>query len=240
MSEPWRTALAQSRAGRLSPYLALMAERPAWFQGAADGVVIATAPDDIARIETETAARYEAAGRPAAWAEVGVRYQDPYLMLLVDAVTFPDGGVGVHHRVVRLAGDDSGVAVLPVLGGRIVLIRHFRHPLRRWTWEVPRGAIEPGLAPEEAVRTELMEEIEGQATAIQPLGAMYGATAFMGLRVLLYIAQLAAVGRPALGEGVGEVRAVSVAEFEAMVREGEIVDSFTLGAFLHARLKGLL
>jgi ADP-ribose pyrophosphatase len=240
MTEDWRAALRASRSRRLEPYLTLAATYPGWFEGPADGVVIATHPDAIAAIEEETAARYSVRGLPPAWAEVGLRYQDPYLALLVDAVTFPDGGAGVHHRVVRMADDDSGVAVLPVLDGQIVLIRHFRHPIRRWTWEIPRGAIDVGALPDNAVRRELLEEIEGQAASLRPLGAMYGATGFMALRVLLYMAELTSVGRPAVGEGVGEVRMVDVETFEAMVRSEDIVDGFTLGAFLRARLEGLI
>lgn len=225
---------------RIAPYLALMKSHPAWFAGPADGVVIARDPDEISRIEAEVAARYGARGTPPAWAEVGIRFQDPYVILLVDAVTFPDGGVGVHHRVMRLAETDSGVAVLPLLDGEIVLIRHFRHPIRDWSWEIPRGAIEVGATPEETVRAELLEEIQAPVEILRPLGRMYGATGFMGLGVQLYVATISSTGRPALDEGIGQVRTVAVAEFEAMVVKGEILDSFTLGAFLHARLIGLI
>lgn len=233
-------AVAEGRAARHARYLAYVADYPQWFAGAADGLVIATDTQAIARIEDEMARRYAAVGHAPEWAQVGVRYQDPYLMVLVDAVTFPDGGVGVHHRVVRPAGDTSGVAILPVLDGKIVLIRHFRHPLRRWCWEIPRGAIERGASAEDTVRVELAEEIEGRVAEVEPLGEMYGATGFMGLAVKLYLARLTAYGAPALGEGVAEVRLVGVEECEAMIRRSEIVDSFTLGAFLHARLKGRL
>jgi ADP-ribose pyrophosphatase len=235
-------ALAASRASRLRDYLRLVDERPHLFGGAQDGVRIVLDPEAIASIEETTGERYAARGQPAEWAAVGLRYEDPYLVVLVDAVTFPDGSVGVHHRTLprSLASGVSGVAALPILEGRIVLIRHFRHPLRAWSWEIPRGAIEPGASAEETLRTELREEIEAEVTAIRPLGHMYGATGFMSQQVGLYLASLASVGRPALSEGVGAVRLVTTEEFESMARASTIVDSFTLGAFLQSRLQGFL
>jgi len=232
--------LSADRTERLERYLALREERPDWFSGPADGVLISTSPAEIAQIESTVAERYVAAGTPARWAAVGIRYEDPYLLLLVDAVTFPTGDVGVHHRIVRRTPAESGVVILPLLEGRLVLIRHFRHALRQWTWEFPRGGVDSGATPDETVRRELMEEIGAPVVTLRPLGRVYGATSLMGMAVAIYTAQVGQVGAVARGEGIGEVRTVAVAEFEAMIRAGEVVDGFTLAAFLHARLAGLV
>lgn len=226
---------------RLAEYLALAGTHPAWFRNPPGGVEILLDPAAILAVEREMGARYAAQGLPASWAEVGVRYRDPYLMLLRDAVRFPGGDVGVHHRVLRGAGDSSGVAVLPRLpDGRVVLVRHFRHATRAWHWEVPRGGIEAGTDPEETARTELAEEVGGIVAALTPLGAAHGSTGLLGVAVRLYLAELAALGAPALNEGITEIRPVTVAALEAMVCAGEITDAFTLAAFLNARLRGLL
>src|SRR5262245_7644210 len=139
--------MRSSRAQRLASYQALREARASAFEGTADGLRIATDPDEIAEIEEEVAARYASLGWQAAWAEVGVAYQDPFLRLLRDAVVFPDGHRAVHHRVLS-NNHPSGAAVLPVHGQRVVLIHHFRHPSRCWHWEIPRGAIEPGQTAE--------------------------------------------------------------------------------------------
>ena len=233
-------ALVRTRAERLAAYLRLAAERPELFAGPCDGVRLVLEPERIAQIEEELGRRYLARGADPAWAGVGVCYQDPYLCVLRDAVVFLDGSTGVHHRAVRFGGDPSGVAVLAISQGGVLLLRHFRHPLRGWSWEIPRGAIEAGADPQATVRIELFEEAEATVTGIEPLGRVFGATGFMGLSVLLYAARLEGFGRPALNEGVGEVRVVTVQVFEEMVKAGEIVDSFTLAAFLHARLRGLV
>ncbi|MDQ6618945.1 MAG: NUDIX domain-containing protein [Pseudomonadota bacterium] len=41
--------------------------------------------------------------------------------------------------------------------GELLLGHLFRHPVRMWMRELPRGARESGESPEEAARRELME-----------------------------------------------------------------------------------
>lgn len=221
-------------------YERLLAERPGLTAGAPDGVRIATEPDEIARIETEMGARYEARSWPRAWAEVGVHYADPYLMMLRDAVVFPDGSVGIHHRVLTYGEEPSGVAVLPVIDGKILLIRHFRHPLRAWSLEVPRGARDPGESAVDAARRELREEIGATLGRVVSVGRLSGAGGICAMVVELMVAEALSFGDAALAEGIAEVRLVTVADFERLAAGGEIVDAFTIGCFFHARLHGHL
>lgn len=224
---------------RLEAYFALRAERPGDFRNLPGGIAIEFEPARIASIEDAIRRLYEARGMPGAWAEVGVAYQDPYLRLLRDAVTFPSGREGIHHRVLSNS-DPSGSAVLPMLGDAVVLIRHFRHATRKWHWEIPRGGVDPGDSDEETARTELREEIGAEAIELVRLGKMHGSTALISGSVSLFLARVSSVGQPALDEGIVEIRKVPVAEFERMATASEIDDSFTLCAFLQARLRRLL
>lgn len=224
---------------RHAAYAAFAADYPRWFSNEPDGITVVTDPEAMARIEADMAERYVARGLPAEWAKVGVRYEDPYLMLVRDAVIFPDGTTGVHHRVLRPGAEPSGVAVLPMFDGRIVLVRHFRHATRSWHWECPRGATDPGEAAEQAAIRELREEIEGEVASIRLLGRIHGSTALMGMSVALAWAELTAIGRTQAAEGIAALRLVTPAELDEMVLNGEITDAFTLGCVLHARLAGL-
>jgi ADP-ribose pyrophosphatase len=225
---------------RLAAYEAYLRAWPERFESPPGGVEIVTDLAGISRIEAAVGDSYERRALPRAWAEVGLLYEDPYLLLIRDAVRFPDGSPGVHHRVLRRSSDPSGVAVMPLLGDRIVLVRHFRHPTRDWQWELPRGAIDADEGPGDAARRELAEEISAEVLDVVSLGRMHGATGFMGMTVLLAVARIASVGEVAVGEGITEHRAVTVPELEQMVRAGEVTDSFTLGCFLHARLAGIV
>lgn len=220
-------------------YLQLQREHPDLFVNVEGGVIILTDLLDIEQAVADMGTYYVSRGMPADWAHVGVMYQDPYLIVLRDAVRFPDGNTGIHHRTIRLGSDPTGVVILPFFRSRILLLKHFRHPTRQWHWEFPRGAVEPNQSLEETVRTELREEIQGEASRVAALGYMYGASGFMGLRVAMFAAWISEFGAPALGEGIVATRLVSVSEFETMINDGEITDSFTLCTWLRAKLAGL-
>jgi len=154
-------------------------------------------------------------------------------------VIFPTGREAVHHRVLSNS-DPSGSAALPVIEGRILLIRHFRHAPRQWSWEIPRGAIEPGQSALAAAKSELEEEIDAKVEHLIPLGRVHGAGALISGSVALFVAQVSAYGAPSRNEGISEIRVFETATVERMIEASEITDSFTLAAFLHARLRALL
>lgn len=225
---------------RIATYLEFRNVRPEWFENHEGGVEIVLEPDRIHEIETVMSDRYVARGLPREWAEVGLKYRDPYLILVRDAVIFPDGQVGIHHRTLNVNGEPSGAAVMPIVDGKILLLRHYRHPKRAFLWEIPRGSRERGQTPEATARTELAEEVGGDIVTLAPLGLVSGSTGFMGQGVNVFIAQVGRIGEAARGEGITGTRLVTPDEFLDMVKAGEITDAFTLCAFFKARLLGLL
>ncbi len=60
-------------------------------------------------------------GLPRAWSEVGVAYEDQYLLILRDAVRFPDGYLATYIRIVDKPDSASGVVVLPVYEKQVLL-----------------------------------------------------------------------------------------------------------------------
>jgi ADP-ribose pyrophosphatase len=72
------------------------------------------------------------------------------------------------------------------------------------------------------------------------LGILYSNTGIQGDAVRLFYAKLSSVGKPARSEGIESFRWVSVAGLEAMMRDGEITDGFTIAAYTRAKLRGLL
>jgi ADP-ribose pyrophosphatase len=202
------------------------------------GVKILLDRDDIERVEDEIAAQLKRRGLPERGAEIGIVAEDPWVYLIRDAVEFPDGSRRAHARIINRGADGS--AVLPLFDEKIVLTRQFRHAIRRWSLEIPRGAIESGQSPEDAARAEVREEIGGEIDTLQPLGFMHGSTNIYANGAHLFFATLTRVGQPQLEEAITSIEQVSIVEFEKLITSGEIVDSFTLGAFTHARLRGFL
>jgi ADP-ribose pyrophosphatase len=58
--------------------------------------------------------------------------------------------------------------------------------------------------------------------------------------VQLYLARITGFGRTEAYEGIDNTCLVTSGEFDDMVMDGKITDSFTLAAALQARVRGLL
>jgi|GEM_PF-428595 len=221
-------------------YQALQHLRPEFFRNHSGGVRVATAPEDIDRISSTVADQYEARGWPRAWAEVGVCYRDPYVMMLREAVVFPDGTPGIHHRLSTYNAEPSGIAVLPIIDGRIVLLRHYRHPVRSWCWEIPRGARDAGETAEACARRELAEEIGAKVARFVPVGRMCGSTGLVSMIVEMGVAEVTSLGTPCREEGIEGINLVTSDTFVTMVETEQVLDAFSIGCFFRAHLRGLV
>ena len=69
-------------------------------------------------------------------------------------------------------GSADGVLVLAITRNKeIILVRQFRHAIRRTSLEFPAGSIEVGETPEEAAKRELFEETGYRAGTLRALGS---------------------------------------------------------------------
>jgi len=138
-----------------------------------------------------------------------------------------------HHS----ANSVAGVGILPVRDGKYGLIRMFRHPMGRWSWEMPRGMIDEGEDPAQAALRELREET-GYAVLpaqITEVGAAAPAAALVAARIKLFVAALApgdVAGNADSELGLGETRFFSHAEIVDMISSGQLEDACTLAALL--------
>ncbi|MDT4288969.1 NUDIX hydrolase [Methylomonas sp. MO1] len=136
--------------------------------------------------------------------------------------------------VPRCLVDDSvaGVAVLPVAGHAIGLMRVLRHPLQRWSWEVVKGHGEPGESPAAIAERELMEET-GLALltgGLRDLGSLSPEAGVIQARSRLFAA-LVDAGAAVKVEpefGHGEFRFFDRSTVLQMIAEGEIEDASSL------------
>jgi 8-oxo-dGTP pyrophosphatase MutT (NUDIX family) len=104
------------------------------------------------------------------WQTVSSRivYDDGRLRFREDVVVQPDGDPGKYaYLEVAL----PVVAIVPIdADGNIYLVRQWRYPWNRNSWEIPTGGAEPGETPIETARRELAEEVGLHATEWEPLG----------------------------------------------------------------------
>jgi ADP-ribose pyrophosphatase len=145
------------------------------------------------------------------------------------------------HRVERylsvvpkclLDGVVAGVAVLPVKDGEFGLIRVFRHPIGRWSWEVVKGHVEQGEDAGSAALRELQEEAGFPAALadLVDLGAVSPEAGVIKARTRLFaVAVTEKNGKAADGElGHGEMVFYSRAEIDDLIARAQIEDASTL------------
>jgi ADP-ribose pyrophosphatase len=221
----------------LGRYRQLLQLRPDLAENPPGGTIeVLTDPADIAAAQAAARVWRAAQGLPSDDVRCGVLAADPYMTVMRDAVRFADGRLGLYNRIM----EGPCVAVLPLLAGKPVLIRIFRHGLRAWSWEAPRGGVDVGEDFAAAAARELREEIEAEVLGIEDLGTFTPGGASLAIRGRLCVAQVASIGAVETAESISEARVVEVEEMEAMILDARIEDGFTIALFARARLRGLI
>lgn len=165
-----------------------------------------------------------------------------YLGFRIDEVADADGRR--HKREVVI--HPGGVAVVALLdGGRLLLVRQYRHPTGEILLELPAGTLDHGADgakedPRGAVARELGEETGYEASEWRELGSFYTAPGFATEVMHLYLATglspIDGYAGPDTDERL-EVVVLAWAEALAMAERAEIRDAKTLaGLYIVDRL----
>jgi 8-oxo-dGDP phosphatase len=108
------------------------------------------------------------------------------LRLCEDMVLQPDGERG-SYTYLELPW--PVVAIVPISDdGHVYLVRQWRYPWRRNSWEIPAGHCEFGEEPLHGAQRELAEEVGMQAGSWEPLGTGFS-SASLNARYHLYLAR---------------------------------------------------
>lgn len=138
----------------------------------------------------------------------------------------------------------TGVAIVAVRQSAILLLKHYRHPVSQFVWELPRGFIDEGETPAEAATRELAEEagLSCGADGLVSLGTFLPDPGILEARVALFAAP-GCTDRSRLDDEIGIQDRVWHSEeaIYAMLRDGSIVEGATCVAlhryFERARLE---
>lgn len=159
-------------------------------------------------------------------------YANPWIRVREDVAVLPDGRTTIYG-VVECA---AAVGVLPFVDrDNVLLVGQYRYVAQGFFWEIPTGASHAGESLEATAQRELAEEAGYEAGRLIPLGDFHTSKSILQETAHLYLAEdLRPAARAPDHTEFIERRVFPFAEVVAMVERGEIKDSMTIVAVLHA------
>lgn len=151
-----------------------------------------------------------------------------------DHATDPDG-FEIQRGIVQHPGS---AVIMPVdAKKRILLVRQYRLPARRFLWELPAGKIDAGEKALQAAKRELKEETGCKAKTWTKLAEFYPSPGFLAEKMTIYLAQDLVEGEatPMDDERI-EKKWFAPKEVEEMLRNGKILDAKTNIGYLRWRM----
>lgn len=139
---------------------------------------------------------------------------------------FPNG----RTHAVEIVRHAASVVLIPFeTDGRVVIVKQYRAPIDRETWEFPAGRLNAGESAEAAARRECEEEIGRVPHRLERIRGLYPAPGFCDEQLIFFrVSDL----RPPPPDSPHhadedediETRVVTVGDARAMLERGEIVD----------------
>lgn len=144
-----------------------------------------------------------------------------------DDIEYDSGNKGIREVVLHNGGS---VVVAQKNDGKIILVKQFRYPFKKYLFELPAGKLEKNEDPLKCAERELIEETGYRAGKIQKLGAICTTPGFCTEILHLYYASELTAGEHAREEGEYgmETFEFTLAEIQKMISDGEIIDAKTI------------
>jgi ADP-ribose pyrophosphatase len=156
--------------------------------------------------------------------------ENPIFTVTLDHAVDPDG-FEIRRAIVQHKGS---AVVMPVNAKkRILLVKQYRLPARRFLWELPAGKIDPGENALQAAKRELREETGCRAKKWSRLAEFYPSPGFLAEKMTIYLATELTEGEatPMEDERI-EKRWFTAKEIDTEIVKGEIIDAKTQIGFL--------
>jgi ADP-ribose pyrophosphatase len=148
-----------------------------------------------------------------------------------DDVKLPDGEIAKREYL----GHPGAAAALAFLDKKnIVLVKQFRYPVGKITYEIPAGKLDPGETPLHCIEREIEEETGFIARRMEKLTSFYPTTAFSN--EILHIFAAFGLERGKQSPDEDEFVCAEILSFKkalAMVKSGQIMDAKTVIALLY-------
>lgn len=164
----------------------------------------------------------------------GIAYKSKYNMMVVDPVIGGENEYYPYERITHANGKD-GVVMVTVHNGNYVLLKQYRHALRKVQYAFPRGFAEVGEEPSYTAVRELEEEINAKVTkAPVLLGRIAPDSGLSSIRVYVYQVEVDDYEVQTGHEGIIDCVEVPIDTFKKWLKDNseDVLkdDGFTLGA----------
>jgi 8-oxo-dGTP pyrophosphatase MutT (NUDIX family) len=146
----------------------------------------------------------------------------------VDVETIP-GPNGREYQVETVRHRPSVVLLTMPDNEHVILVRQYRHSIRRKTWELPAGGLDEGESAESAAARECEEEIALVPGRVDRIRGLFPAPGFCDEELIYFrVSDFRrpppdSPHKPDEDEDI-ESRVFSIAEAKAMAERGDIVD----------------
>ena len=164
-----------------------------------------------------------------------VAYETPWLRVRQDEVEW-EGGTRGEYGFIELQHDIAMIAALTD-DRRVALVRQWRYPWQRDSWELPAGRCEAGESPLEGAQRELREETGVSAREWRHLCTFFG-SASIATRFHYYMATGIVEGATKRDAEEADMVVAWVPLEEAVrgVMDGRIVHGSAIGGILRLDL----
>lgn len=129
----------------------------------------------------------------------------------------------------------GGVAILAYKDeNTVILVEQFRKPIEKILLELPAGKLEKGEDIELCGIRELEEETGYKAKEFKYLGKIVSSPGFCDEYIYIYMAKGLYKGQDGLGDEDEfiNIREIKIDNIKEMIKNGEIIDSKTISAFM--------
>lgn len=213
----------------LDAYFRLMEEQPSLFEN--DGACL-TIEKNRSKIEEYISKTGKC---------LGVVYESPWHLLVVDLVVSDDGRTFTYERIIS---PRRGMPVVCVVHyhDKLILLVQYRHAIRGLQYAFPRGFGEDGLTPCENAKKEIEEEVGILPEQTEVLGEFVSDSGLSGERIAVVHCIVSEI-RPKKGyEEIQNFLLVTEDECREMIKSGIIDDGLSIVAFtlyLEKKIKGV-